>query len=501
MKRDQTCKNFKLKLLVLFLCTFCIKIANAQCPEGNGFIFITDDKMISYDEIAEMAAPILWYSPDEPELYDSNGKIQLPQAMPFDVPSDSPVLYYKIQEIYTHFESIDVKPGKSTHERSSILDLSKLIALEIEYYHYYNVESGLGGHPHDIESILFQLKVHRNLDCSKGRYAIEAKRIVARAHGQYWFENVVNVDDQTVFPMSILVEEGKHASVTDKNADGSYTPGYDVNEKVNDAWGLRDIISTGRLFTGGFQAWMAKPRVARSLVLPPNFKGKKSILNIQERFPEFNFESTYQLRAFPEEPSDLKEKDKLLHHKIKEKKYEEWPDINTSISVNKDFSKLPSDRKLRNKLGFSYRWDEGTGMSISLPLLIFRHVEAPMTGGWFYNKFYLGNTAENNLFDGVDRLFGHQIQHTTSAARWIDTYLGFGYELFDLDVLAGQYDYKVYMTSELGLKIRLNITKTPLKFLKYLGTDYWGLRIGWKNLGFNPFISNGFVIELGAGAF
>jgi hypothetical protein len=474
---------------------------NAQCPTSSAIIYQSSDTLISFDKIAEAAAPMLWFSPDEPELYDANRDIQLPQAMPFDEPSTTPILYYKIRNVYTENKTLDLKSGKSTLERSEKLNLSNVIALEIEYYHYYEIETGLGGHPHDIESVMMQLKVHGNLDCEKGEYCLEVKRVVARSHGQFWFENAITVDVQTYFPMSILVEEGKHASVTDKNADGVYTPGYDVTEKVNDAWGLRDIISTGRLFSGGFQAWMAKRRIPQTLILPPNYKNSKSFNLIQDRFPEYDFTAFYKLRPFPSMPENLKETDRLLYHKIVEKRYEEWPKIKTSVPKNKKFERLSKEKKLSNKVGFSYRWDEGQGLSMSFPLLFVKHVEAPMTGGWFYNKFYLGSTSTNTTFNGIDRVFGHQIQHTTSASRWIDTYVGLGWELFDLDPAEGQYQHKVYMASELGLKIRLNITKTPLKFLRFLGTDYWGLRIGWKNLGFNPFVSNGFVVEFGAGAF
>ena len=55
-----------------------------------------------------------------------------------------------------------------------------------------------------------------------------------------------------VFPIRVLVEEGKHASILDRNADGVYTPGYDVNARVNDAWGLRDVLGSSVLMGSGF---------------------------------------------------------------------------------------------------------------------------------------------------------------------------------------------------------------------------------------------------------
>ena len=36
----------------------------------------------------------------------------------------------------------------------------------------------------------------------------------------------------------------RHGLATDKNGDGVFTPGYDVN----DAWCVRDIIRTGMLY-------------------------------------------------------------------------------------------------------------------------------------------------------------------------------------------------------------------------------------------------------------
>ena len=122
-----------------------------------------------------------------------------------------------------------------------------------------------------------------------------------------------------------------------------------------------------------------------------------------------------------------------------------------------------------------------------------------MTGGWFYHKFYLGNGDSTPT--QISRKIGHQIQHTTSASRWLDTYVGAGYEIIDIDKEINAIDNKTYMVTEVGMKIRFNITKTPFKIFRHLGTDYWGLRLGWKNLGFNPFIYSGFVIEIGAGVF
>ena len=64
------------------------------------------------------------------------------------------------------------------------------------------------------------------------------------------------------------MEEGKHASCTDRNGDGIYTPGYDVNIDATDAWGVRDIIRSGRVPASSFRAEMAKPRREKDRICP-----------------------------------------------------------------------------------------------------------------------------------------------------------------------------------------------------------------------------------------
>ncbi len=468
-----------------------------QCLDEPGILYKTDNHVIDMDTLALLAAPMLWFSPDEPKLRDENGKIRLPQNLPFADVSDGPIVYYKIRKIYTKQKRIRILSGESASRRSKRLDLSKISALEIEYYFYYEEETGLGGHPHDLESTQLQIQIIHSDNCPQYKYGVQVKRVIARAHGLYWFENALNVDEYTRFPISILVEEGKHANCTDKNADGVYTPGFDVTEKVNDAWGVRDIISTGKLFTGGFQAWMAKSRSPETLLIPPGAEKLESVVKIKDRYPGISIDNHYTLAPFPVLPTDFA--DSKLRKMVESKKPKDWPKVTHSVQAGRSIVRLSKENKLRNKIGFSYRIDEDSHFSVSVPLLFVKHVEAPMTGGWFYHKFYLGES--DSTPDQTNRYFGHQIQHTNSASRWLDNYIGIGYEIIDTDTELGSTNPETFLVTEIGMKVRVNITKTPLKFLKFLGTDYWGIRFGWKNLGFNPFIYSGFVLEIGAGAF
>jgi hypothetical protein len=60
----------------------------------------------------------------------------------------------------------------------------------------------------------------------------------------------------------------------------------------------------------------------------------------------------------------------------------------------------------------------------------------------------------------------------------------------------GRWDFVL----ETGLKFRVNMTYTPLKFLTVF-TDYWGLRLGIKNRGFFDINRFSYVLEFGAGSF
>ncbi len=51
---------------------------------------------------------------------------------------------------------------------------------------------------------------------------------------------------------------------------------------------------------------------------------------------------------------------------------------------------------------------------------------------------------------------------------------------------------------ETGIKFRVNLSGTPLKFLGFL-TDFWGFRAGIKNKGFFSIDKLSYVLEFGAG--
>jgi len=96
-------------------------------------------------------------------------------------------------------------------------------------------------------------------------------KTTAFAHGTDWYSNELIIEDDLGIrvPIVLFVEEGKHATCPDRNADGIYTPGYDVNVRINDAWGVRDVFGSGWLIDPSFNSAMFKPRWPQFAVLPP----------------------------------------------------------------------------------------------------------------------------------------------------------------------------------------------------------------------------------------
>jgi len=233
--------------------------------DDSRVVWLGDSSTLTFAEIAAYVAPILWFSPDEPLL---NGRerpagIDIPMAFPFQDDPGRPVVYYRVRDVSLGSESGPALTPDPADRGRTAVHLDRVTTLDIDFFFYYPSEEGLGGHVHDVESLEVKVVVLRQPRCEECRYGLALIQANALAHGLSWYDNTLETDRDTVFPLTILVEEGKHASCTDKNGDGYYTPGYDVNKRVNDAWGVRDVMRTGALFTGGFESWLAKVRRPR----------------------------------------------------------------------------------------------------------------------------------------------------------------------------------------------------------------------------------------------
>jgi hypothetical protein len=454
-------------------------------------VWLGDDPMMRMQDLATYAAPILWFSPDEPLLRDlqTPQEIDIPMEFPFEDSTASPVVYYRVRNIIQGGDGTCFLPD-TTDLNNSMLDLSQITAIDIDFFFYYPSEEGLGGHTHDVESVEMKIVVWHQEKCTECRHGITVERINAKAHGILWYDNTLEVDRYTNFPFTILVEEGKHASCTDKNGDGYYTPGYDVNFRINDAWGVRDVMRTGSLFSGGFQSWYAKVRVPQDRVFPPLPEGARNRNHHEVNGVYAPGYPKYELRPWPKRQPDVWYEDPSIIRFV-DKGFDEWPYIQEDTGFDK-LADWFDEEDFAKSLSLAFRWDGNAGISVVFPLFIVKNMYVPVSGGWLVNRIYL---TDKDLRD-----FGYNIIYTSSASRWVDGYFSMGFEYDKEDAPDGGTVSETYLASEAGLKFRANISHSPLKFMGKL-TDFWGLRAGIRYLGGTEFKKIGYIVEIGAGTF
>jgi len=456
----------------------------------------TNPKMTMSD-LAAYCAPIFWFSSDEPELHNKSGKeIMIPAAFPFETQIDSPVVYYQVRKILVA-EGAEEKAYKANlnDKNNSILDLSQIVGFDIDYNHYYKHETGLGMHDHDTEQAQFKIYVHKYSDDENVvHYQLYLLQVTAKAHALSWYDNIYKLDTENLnyeleLPFHIMVEEGKHASVSDMNGDGYYTPGYDVNVRTNDAWGLRDVMRTGELFSAQFEAWMAKVRTPQFRVFPPlpDDSPHKQKYEVDGTYAPEN--AIYKLRPMPSYEKALP--DKNLAHDMEGYFSPDWPELKPLSETQKFFDWWDTGNLIKS-VGVALRVNNGLwGLSINFPLLIFKNVEAPLIGGWLVNRLYFQGPQLQD--------FGWNILYTPSASRFLDPYFALGFEIDKTNIPGtNETESRTDFVFETGIKLRGNVKYSPLKFLGFL-SDFWGVRLGIKNRGFMDIDQLTYVFEIGAG--
>lgn len=466
-----------------------------------GVVWGGHDSIMTMQHLAELCGPIIWFSPDEPLLTRERGKaIRLTQNLPFEPAPESPVLYYRINDVAVRLNAEGEAISDRDQSKADLkIDLSKVNGVDVRYCFYYPSEVGLGGHQHDLEVVDLKVMVLRWNDwvtdpCDKCRYVIAVRKVIGRAHGLQWYDNHLMVDEYTEFPIGIMVEEGKHANCPDKNLDGMFTPGFDVNQRVNDAWGVRDIIRGGALFTGGFQSWMNKVRREEDRVFPPLPEDSyvKQFFITDGQYAKDN--AIYELRPLP--PKELAGDDHKLEHYIESKGDYNWPYEHPDTEIGK-MGGWFKDEKFAKSLSIAYRYDGNSGLAFSFPFFIIKHLEDPMGGGWILHRMYF---KDKNLRD-----FAWTLLYAPSASRWIDGYMAAGVEWDDIEYPDGYGGVRTQTDNnfvlESGLKFRVNMRYSPIKFVTHI-TDFWGLRIGLKYAGNAwDFRHLGLAFEVGAGTF
>src|SRR5262249_30449430 len=158
-----------------------------------------------------LLAPVLWFSADEPLLEEGQGPI--PSAHPCDAHSDHAVVYYQVTRLTYRGEKPVERP-----EEDDLEFADKVESFVLKYYFYYPEDFGVGGHIHDLETAEFEVWLEHEENCRRVRLA----SIEALAHGSRWYSNTLKVRPDIKYPITLFVEEGKHAMAPDRNADGAF---------------------------------------------------------------------------------------------------------------------------------------------------------------------------------------------------------------------------------------------------------------------------------------
>jgi hypothetical protein len=463
---------------------------SAEVIKGTPFVaWYGQDETMTVERFVSYCAPILWFSPDEPLLEERTGRdILIPEAFPFEDDPGRPVVYYRLRRLLHRGDEVaPVYLPDETTKAESTLQLRSLAGVDLDFFFYYSREEGLNAHQHDVESVELKVAVARG-ETDDTKYAIAVTRTKGKAHGVLWYDNTLESDAYTTLPVNILVEEAKHASCPDKNADGMYTPGYDVNTRINDAWGVRDIIRSGGLFVASWQSWMAKIRLDDTRVFPPlpDDSPRKALLMHHGEYAPAN--AVYVLRPFP----NADRADEHLHHFIADKGFANWPEIDDVNSLER-FGAWVADESFVKSYSLALRLDGDVGVSLQAPFWLVNHLEDPLAGGYVLHRVY---AKGHNLAE-----VGYTALYTPSASRWMDPYFALGFEHHRVPNSSGGTRFRYDFQFESGFKFRVNVVHTPLKFVRKLGTDFWGLRVGIRNYGGWTINELGYVMEFGAGSF
>ncbi len=478
-----------------------------QCNFSNmpGIVWWGTETEMTIERLASLAAPIFWFSPDEPLLRGTEGRdIMMPENLPFEDSASAPVVYYQLDEIVTFKGGEGEFKLNPDDKGQSVIDISKTMLMRLGYFAYYPSEAGLGAHQHDLEAVEFKLAFMRTTGavlpyvtearCDEETFVLVVSRVIGKAHGIEWFWNISEVDADTKMPFTLLVEEGKHAIGTDKNGDGYFTPTYDVNVRVNDAWGTRDVISSGGLLQGGYQSWMTKVRYPEFRIFPPLPEDSPLREKLARKRGAENWETenaVYELRPLP--PAELAAYDKHLNRFMGSKYVEDWPK-ETEKSDIQGFLDWAEDGTARGSFAISLLYDGDMGASFVFPFFIVKNLEVSLSGGFIVHRMYFKDEGWRD--------FGWQAMYTPSASRWFDGYFGAGVEWDTFDDPTPENpdntDTQTDFVLETGFKFRANVE--AIKWLSW-ATPFWGARFGIKNYGFSNIDRLTYVIEFGAGAF
>ncbi|MGC4080908.1 MAG: hypothetical protein QM736_02000 [Vicinamibacterales bacterium] len=332
----------------------------------------------------------------------------------------------------------------------------------------------------------------------------------------------------TVLPLTVLVEENKHASMGDRDGDGIYMPRYDINRYANDGWGTRDTAGTGTLGNPAYTA--DQSRTLRALRpdlrvfpahLPPRLRDALA-RNEQAGVARAQIDSPRrEYVLMPSASSAVCVDGHVDRSRIADIRGSKLPellehggfcdrtvvkpawnlDVQRASDVLATFFPGP-----RNQFGFmswtyrmspAFRWDQGPGASYVGPPLPGH--EMPIFGGWIVGKANVALASRSAL-----RSASIEAMYTPSASRSASMYIAIGHEWDFTDAHgrrgvhqdAGRHERDRtdgHVAEEVGLKFRFLVEKGPVK-------TFLGGRIGLRAAGTNPLTQTRLVFEFGSGS-
>ena len=315
-----------------------------------------------------------------------------------------------------------------------------------------------------------------------------------------------------VWPLVILVEEGKHASAPDRNGDGVFTPGYDVNRFAADAWGARDTMRT-KIIAPVFRADTFKQRIPAISFENGEPKAADDSPWAQNLFKtQVSYDYTVkratddaEICGDPEKFLTENERNQVLERYAEDLKQQRGSGNPKELLRGKKFCDDASIHSRFNgidllqrigvggqyngytrfweRFSASFRFDGGFGWTGTIPI----PVPVPSLGGvivgrlagpWFWN----GRPEARHSIDAL---------YTPSASRVADWYV------------AGGYDWGNYVKEEIHEDGKRTAVELGTRFripTQKFGT-FLGARIGVRaNTGTDRALSNARIIfEVGAG--
>jgi hypothetical protein len=354
----------------------------------------------------------------------------------------------------------------------------KVDSLTIRYFFYYRRDFGLAPHMHDLEAIEVEVLLDATPD---GCLEVQMRRVTGFAHGNDWYSNELRTETDTRLPITILVEEGKHASCPDRNADGIYTPGYDVNRRTRDAWGVRDVLGSGFMMGSGFNASMAKPRRHVHRMLPPDVDRpcvvpeNCSIETSPQSMGRYELRPSYGVGI-----CGVAEWDRLagMMRKLRFGS-EHFPEQYRVEFLRELAEPLTGTHGLIPSV--SARWDRAPGVSLTLRGLDLQEAYLVPKINWVGRSVSLEGLV------------------TRSAAQYASWYFsgGLARERVPMRNNGDLDEMSWHLATEVGMKFRARLEGK--RRIPALGYEFAGLRVGVRLSGFNEVRLARVVVEVGAG--